>query len=70
VATAIAVVVAIGVLGASGVLALVAGIALTAALGAFMMRRLGAVTGDVHGAAVELAELAVLLVVAAVSPAR
>ena len=70
VATAIAVVVALGVLGASGVLALVAGIALATALGAFMMRRLGAVTGDVHGAAVELAELAVLLVVAAVSPAR
>ena len=65
-----AVVVALGVLGASGVLALVAGIALATALGAFMMRRLGAVTGDVHGAAVELAELAVLLVVAAVSPAR
>ena len=70
VATAIAVVVAIGVLGASGALALVAGVALTAALGAFMMRRLGAVTGDVHGAAVELAELAALLVVAAASPAR
>ena len=70
VATAIAVVVAIGVLGASGVLALVIGIGLTTALGAFMMRRLGAVTGDVHGAAVELAELAVLLVVAAVNPAR
>ena len=70
VATAIAVVVALGVLGASGALALVAGIALATALGAFMMRRLGAVTGDVHGAAVELAELAVLLVVAAVSPAR
>src|SRR2546425_1198878 len=42
VATAIAVVVAIGVLGASGVLALVIGIGLTTALGAFMMRRLGA----------------------------
>ena len=70
VAMAIAVVVAIGVLGASGVLALAAGIALATALGAFMMRRLGGVTGDVHGAAVEFAELAVLLVVAAVSPAR
>src|SRR5216117_302756 len=70
VATAIAVVVALGVLGASGVLALVAGIALATALVAFMMRRLGAVTGDVHGAAVEFAELAVLLVVATVSPAR
>ena len=55
IATVLAIVVAIGVLGGSGVLALVIGIGLTTALGAVMTRRLGGVSGDVHGAAVELA---------------
>jgi adenosylcobinamide-GDP ribazoletransferase len=70
VATALAFVVAIGVLGAWGVLALVLAVVLTTLIGAFMTRRLGGVSGDVHGAAVEFSELAVLLVMAAVSPAR
>jgi adenosylcobinamide-GDP ribazoletransferase len=70
VATALAFVVAIGVLGAWGVLALVLAVLLTTLIGVFMTRRLGGVSGDVHGAAVEFSELAVLLVVAAVSPAR
>ena len=70
VATALAFVVAIAVLGAWGVLALVLAAVLTTLIGAFMTRRLGGVSGDVHGAAVEFSELAVLLVVAAVSPAR
>jgi adenosylcobinamide-GDP ribazoletransferase len=70
VATALAFVVAIGVLGAWGVLALVLAGVLTTLIGAFMTRRLGGVSGDVHGAAVEFSELAVLLVMAAVSPAR
>ena len=70
VATAIAFVVAIGILGAWGVLALVLGVILMTVIGAFMTQRLGGVSGDVHGAAVEFTELAVLLVAAAVSPAR
>ena len=70
VAMAIAFVVAIGVLGAVGVLALVIGVALTTAIGAFMTRRLDGVSGDVHGAVVEFTELFVLLVVAAIRPAR
>ena len=70
VATALAFVVSITVLGAWGVLALVLAVGLTTLIGAFMTRRLGGVSGDVHGAAVEFSELAVLLVVAAVNPAR
>jgi adenosylcobinamide-GDP ribazoletransferase len=70
VASAFAFVVALGLLGAWGVLALVLAAVLTTLIGAFMTRRLGGVSGDVHGAAVEFSELAVLLVVAAVSPAR
>jgi adenosylcobinamide-GDP ribazoletransferase len=70
VATALAFVVAIAVLGAWGVLALVLAAVVTTLIGAFMTRRLGGVSGDVHGAAVEFSELAVLLVMAAVSPAR
>ena len=69
-ATFLAFVVAIGVLGAAGVLALVIAVALMTAVGGFMTRRLGGVSGDVHGAVVELAELVVLLVVAAIRPAR
>lgn len=62
--------VAVGALGAAGVLAVLAAAVATAVIGAFMTRRLGGVSGDVHGAAVELAELSVLLVVAALSPSR
>jgi cobalamin synthase len=39
-------------------------------IGALMTRRLGGVSGDVYGAVVELGELAVLLMIAALHPAR
>jgi adenosylcobinamide-GDP ribazoletransferase len=68
--TMLAVVVALATLGAGGAGALAISIGLSVAVGAFMSRRLGGVTGDVHGAAVELSELAVLVVVAALHPAR
>jgi adenosylcobinamide-GDP ribazoletransferase len=67
---ALAAVTAVAFLAAWGLLALAVSIALTIAIGAFMSRRLGGVSGDVHGAVVELGELAVLLTVAAVTPAR
>lgn len=70
VALAVASAVAIAALGVRGVAAVVAAFGLTIALGAFMVRRLGGVSGDVHGAAVECGELAVLLTVAAANPAR
>src|SRR6267378_5928562 len=62
---AIALVVAVVVLGWPGVVALAVGAASALGLGAFLARRLGGVTGDVLGAGVELAELAVLLTVSA-----
>jgi adenosylcobinamide-GDP ribazoletransferase len=64
-ALVVALAVATLALGAAG--AVVAGLALGAALavGAFMTRRLGGITGDVHGAAVEMAELVVLLALTA-----
>ena len=65
VAALLALAVALAVLGALGALACALGVVVTMALGAFMSRRLGGVSGDVHGAAVELAELVVLLTVAA-----
>ncbi|MBM4442465.1 MAG: adenosylcobinamide-GDP ribazoletransferase, partial [Candidatus Rokubacteria bacterium] len=70
VALAIAAVVAAVTLRGWGVLALALATALALVVGAFMTRRLGGVTGDVHGATVELAELTVLLTVAAAYPAR
>jgi len=67
---AIALVVAVAVLGWPGVVALAVGAASALGLGAFLARRLGGVTGDVLGAGVELAELAVLLAVSAWAHAR
>jgi len=67
---AIALVVAVAVLGWPGVVALAVGSASALGLGAFLARRLGGVTGDVLGAGVELAELAVLLTVSAWAHAR
>lgn len=65
----IAVAVGLGVagvaLGPVGLVAAAAALAVAAALGRLMTRRLGGITGDVHGAAVEAAELAVLLTIAA-----
>lgn len=64
-ALAVAIVVAVGVLDGLGLVALGVGVGAAVAIGAFLSRRLGGVTGDVLGAAVELTELAVLLTVSA-----
>jgi adenosylcobinamide-GDP ribazoletransferase len=69
-AMAFAFAVALGVLGATGALSLVIAVVLALVIAAFMTRRIGGLSGDVHGATVEFAELAVLLTVAAISPAR
>jgi adenosylcobinamide-GDP ribazoletransferase len=70
VAAGFALVVAAVSMGGPGVLAL--GLAAVASLGfaAFMSRRLGGVNGDVHGAAIEIGEVVVLLTAAATAPAR
>lgn len=65
VAVVVAVTVAVLTMGARGVLALALAAAVALALGAFMSRRLGGVTGDVHGAVIELSEVVVLLTAAA-----
>lgn len=70
VALALALVVAAVALGVHGLLALALAAALALAFGRFMSRRLGGVSGDVHGATIELSELVVLLTVAAAFPAR
>ena len=70
VAAALALVVAGLTMGVRGVLGLVIAAALALAFAAFMTRRLGGVNGDVHGAVVELSEVAVLLAAAAAHPAR
>jgi len=60
-----AVLVAAALLGARGVAACVIAAIVAFVFGRLMTRRLGGVTGDVHGAAIELTELSVLLVAAA-----
>ncbi len=69
IATLAALAVAVVALGVLGVIASAIGAAVGLAWAAFMSRRLGGVNGDVHGAVIELSELAVLLTVAAASPA-
>jgi adenosylcobinamide-GDP ribazoletransferase len=69
VAAIVALVVAVAALGATGLAALLVAGAVGLAWAAFMARRLGGITGDVHGAVIELAELAALLTVAARHPA-
>ena len=64
-APAFALVVALVTLGARGVLALALATAVALVVGAFMSRRLGGISGDVHGAVIELSELVVLLTAAA-----
>lgn len=64
-AAAVGVGVAIVALGAAGVAAAAAALVVAAGVGRFMTKRLGGITGDVHGAAVEAAELVVLLTVVA-----
>jgi adenosylcobinamide-GDP ribazoletransferase len=68
-ATALGVAVAAGAailaLGVAGLVAVAAGLLAALAVGAFMARRLGGITGDVLGAGVEASELAALLAVVA-----
>ena len=70
VALGVALVVAAAVLGGAGIVALAAGGGAAVALGAWLARRLDGVTGDVLGACVEVAELTVLLTLAAWTHAR
>jgi adenosylcobinamide-GDP ribazoletransferase len=70
VGTMVALAAATLVLGWPGVAAVAAGMAAGVGLAAFLGRRLGGVTGDVLGAAVEVSELAVLLTVSASTYAR
>ena len=65
VALGCAVVVAVAFLGAAGIAAVAAAGLTSVAIGRFMTARLGGVTGDVLGAAIELSELTVLLTISA-----
>ena len=69
-AGAFALVVLIAILGVLGAVSCVLGGAVALVWAAFMARRLGGISGDVHGATIQLTELAVLLTVAAAYPAR
>jgi adenosylcobinamide-GDP ribazoletransferase len=64
-ALVLALAVAAIVLGTTGVVVAALATAAALAVGAFMSRRLGGITGDVHGAAVETAELVVLVALTA-----
>jgi adenosylcobinamide-GDP ribazoletransferase len=65
VAGVLALLVAVLVMGGRGVVALIVAAAVALAFAAFMARRLGGITGDVHGAVIELSEVMVLLTAAA-----
>jgi adenosylcobinamide-GDP ribazoletransferase len=65
VAAAAAVAAALLLLAAEGIVAAVVAAAVAVVVGAFMDRRLGGITGDVLGAGIETAELAVLVTVMA-----
>jgi adenosylcobinamide-GDP ribazoletransferase len=69
-ALATALAVAAVALGWPGIVAMAAALVAAVGLGRFMSARLGGLTGDVLGAAVEISELTVLLVVSAWSYAR
>ena len=69
-ALVIAVAVAVAVFGASGLVALAVALAVALLAVRFLVARVGGITGDVLGAAVELAELAVILTVAGWPGAR
>jgi adenosylcobinamide-GDP ribazoletransferase len=60
-----ALVISVVTLGVAGAVACLAGYAVALAAGQFLSHRLGGITGDVLGAAVELTELAVLLTLTA-----
>jgi adenosylcobinamide-GDP ribazoletransferase len=64
-ALAVALAVSVAALGWPGIVALAAAVLASLALARFLAARLGGVTGDVLGAAVEISELTVLLVVSA-----
>lgn len=64
-ALAVALATAVALLGAAGAVAVGAAVLAAVGLAAWMAARLGGITGDVHGGAVELGELAALLVIAA-----
>jgi adenosylcobinamide-GDP ribazoletransferase len=65
IAGAVALAASLLALGAAGVVAFAIAAAIAVVLGSFLARRLGGLTGDGFGAAVEIAELTVLLVLAA-----
>jgi adenosylcobinamide-GDP ribazoletransferase len=67
---AAAMVAAVFALGGLGVATVAAGLVAAVVFAAFVARRLGGVTGDVLGAAIELSELAALLTVSAWTYAR
>jgi adenosylcobinamide-GDP ribazoletransferase len=69
-ALCVALVVAAGALGVAGVVALAIAGLVAVGTARFLGARLGGITGDVHGAAVEEAELVVLLTVVAWTHAR
>lgn len=64
-ALAVAFVASVAALGLLGVIVVCAAWLVTLLVGSVMTSRLGGVTGDVHGAAIEIAEMAALLTVAA-----
>jgi adenosylcobinamide-GDP ribazoletransferase len=70
VALVMALAVGVAALGWIGIVAVGAAAIIAVAVGRYMMARLGGVTGDVLGAAVELSELVVLLTVSAWIHAR
>ena len=70
VALAVAAAFALGALRAPGLVALGAGVLAAVLAGRFLARRFGGITGDVLGAGVELAELAVILTMTAWAGAR
>jgi adenosylcobinamide-GDP ribazoletransferase len=70
IALAAATLAALGVLGVAGLVATVAGLAASVTAARFLTGRLGGLTGDVLGAAVEIAELVALLAVIAWAGAR
>jgi adenosylcobinamide-GDP ribazoletransferase len=65
IALAVAIVAAAVALGWAGLVAVVIAVIVTLGFGRFMSGRLGGITGDVHGAGIEIAELAVLLTMSA-----
>ena len=69
-ALAIALLVSGGVLGGMGIVAVGSAVVVSVLFGSFMRGRLGGITGDVLGAAVETSELATLLIVSAWTQAR